>query len=44
MENSAPCRKLNGFLSLEVANKMTYVIFRTLTGKQLFKGIVGQKA
>ena len=44
LENSAPCKKLNGFLSLEKANKMTYVIYRTLTGKPLFKGIVGQKA
>ena len=44
LDNPAPCRKLNGFLSLETANQMTYVIFRTLTGKQLFKGIVGQKA
>ena len=43
-ENPAPCKKQDGFLSLEEANKMTYVIFRTLTGKPLFKGIVNQKA
>ena len=43
-ENPAPCKKSNGFLSLESANAMKYVIFRTMTGKILFKGVVGQKA
>ena len=39
--NPAPCKKQNGFLSIEVANKVSYIIYRTLTGKTLFKGIIG---
>ena len=38
--NPAPCKKQNGFLSVEVANKVSYIIYRTLTGKTLFKGII----
>lgn len=44
LENPAPCKKQTGFLSIESANKMTYVIFRTLTGKPLYKGILSKSA
>ena len=43
-QNPEPCKKQNGFLSIEMANKLSYVIYRTLTGKALFNGIIGKQA
>ena len=31
-QNPEPCRKLNGFLSLEIHSNINYVLFRSLTG------------
>jgi len=35
-----PCTKGNGYLSIEEANKVLYVVFRTFTGATLFSGIL----
>ena len=40
LQNPEPCKKLNGFLSIEQADNVTFVIFRSLTGREFFKGIL----
>jgi hypothetical protein len=40
----APCKKTDGFLSIEKTNEVNYIVFRNFTGKVLFSGIVNKQA
>jgi hypothetical protein len=40
----APCKKEDGFLSIESANGVSHIVFRNLTGKVLFSGVLNKSA
>ncbi len=40
--NPVPCKKDTGYLSIESTKEVNYVVFRSLTGAMLFKGIINK--
>lgn len=40
----APCKKTDGFLSIEKTNEVNFIVFRNFTGKVLFSGVFNKQA